>query len=460
MKHSKPFNRSRRQLLQGAIASTAGITSASSLGLNFGLTNAALANSSTRFDDYKALVCVFLYGGNDSFNMLVPTDNAEYQTYQQVRQNLAYSQDALLPINPLNSQAYAMGMPTAMSAVHDLFEQKKLSVVANVGPLLQPVTKIQANQDKTLLPPQLFSHNDQQNHWQSGRPQAPAFTGWAGRMAELIIDTPAGLPINLSIDGMNLLQTGSISSPFSLNASGPEQFEALDASQDWNLNRVNAFQRMIANTPHVLEQGFKDVLNSASTNNILAASALEQAVTTQIIYPENNGLAEQLKMVAKLASVQQQLAQNRQVFYVGFGGWDTHDNQATDHPRLLTALSEALNAFQANIEELGLGEQITTFTMSDFGRTLTSNGDGTDHGWGGHQLIMGGAVNGGQILGNMPSLELESDDDIGDGRIIPTLSVDEYAASLSSWFGLTENELNAIFPNLSRFNNDVPFFLG
>ena len=459
MKYNTHVNQQRRAFLQRSLSSIAGITTASGVGLNFALANAALANSEAKFDDYKALVCVFLYGGNDSLNMLVPTDDYEYQIYQQVRQGLAYSQDALLPINPNSPQPYVMGMPAAMSAAHRLFEQKKLAVVANTGPLLQPVTKLQATQDRTLLPPQLFSHNDQQNHWQSGKPQDPAFSGWAGRMAELITDTQSSLPINLSIDGINLLQTGSNSSPFSLNASGPEQFAGLDATQDWNLGRVSAFERLMSNTPHVLEQGFKNVLVSASTNNTLIASALEQALQTQVQYPANNDLAGQLKMVANLASVQAQLGQERQIFYVGLGGWDTHDNQATVHPRLLQSLSEALSAFQTNIDELGLAEQITTFTMSDFGRTLTSNGDGTDHGWGGHQLIMGGAVNGGELYGTMPSLELDSDDDLGDGRMIPTLSVDQYAASLSRWFGLSENELNAVFPNLSRFDNsDLGFF--
>jgi uncharacterized protein (DUF1501 family) len=461
MKHKTHVNQQRRSFLHKSLSSIAGITTASGVGLNFGLVNAALANSGARFDDYKALVCVFLYGGNDSLNMLVPTDDYEYQIYQQVRQSLAYSQESLLPINPTSAQPYAMGMPSSMSAAHSLFEQEKLAVVANTGPLLQPVTKLQAIQDRTLLPPQLFSHNDQQNHWQSARPQDPAFSGWAGRMAELISDTQAGLPMNLSIDGINLLQTGTITSPFSLNAAGPEQFAGLDPSKDWNSRRVATFDKLMNNTSHLLEQGFKNVLLSASTNNTLIASALEQAVDTQVQYPANNGLAEQLKMVANLVSVQKELGQERQIFYVGLGGWDTHDNQATAHPRLLQSLSESLSAFQANIDELGLAEQITTFTMSDFGRTLTSNGDGTDHGWGGHQLIMGGAVNGQELYGKMPSLELGSDDDLGDGRIIPTLSVDQYAASLSRWFGLSENELNAVFPNLSRFdNNNLDFFLG
>ncbi|WP_339726365.1 DUF1501 domain-containing protein [uncultured Paraglaciecola sp.] len=459
MKYNAHFNQQRRSFLQGSLSSIAGVTSASGVGLNFALANAALAHSGTRFEEYKALVCVFLYGGNDSLNMLVPTDDYEYQIYQQVRQGLAYSQESLLPINPNSAQPYAVGMPSAMRAAHSLFEQNKLAVVANTGPLLQPVSKLQATQDRSLLPPQLFSHNDQQNHWQSARPEEPAFSGWAGRIAELMTDTQIGLPMNLSIDGINLLQTGTITSPFSLNSGGPEQFAGLDGTKDWNAHRVAAFERLLSTTPHLLEQEFKNVLISAATNNSLIASALDQAVTTQIQYPANNTLAEQLKMVASLASVQEQLGQQRQIFYVGLGGWDTHDNQATVHPRLLQSLSEALSAFQGNIDELGLSEQITTFTMSDFGRTLTSNGDGTDHGWGGHQLIMGGAVKGQELYGTMPALELGSDDDLGDGRIIPTLSVDQYAASLSRWFGLSESELNAVFPNLNRFDiHDLGFF--
>lgn len=459
MKHNTHFNQQRRSFLRRALSSIAGVTSASGLGLNLGLVNAAVANTGARFDDYKALVCVFLHGGNDSLNMLVPTDNFEYQIYKNVRQSLAYSQETLLPISPISGQPYGVGMPPSMSAAHSLFEQNKLAVVANTGPLLQPITKLQASQDRTLLPPQLFSHNDQQNHWQSAKPQDPAFSGWAGRMAELIADTQTGLPMNLSINGINLLQTGTNTSPFSLNASGPEQFAGLDSAHDWNARRVATFDKLMSRTPHVLEQGLKNVLLSASTNNTLIASALEQSVATQVQYPADNELGEQLKMVANLASVQQQLGQQRQIFYVGLGGWDTHDNQATAHPRLLQTLSVALKAFQDNVDELGLGEQITTFTMSDFGRTLTSNGDGTDHGWGGHQLIMGGAVKGGELYGEMPSLELGSNDDLGDGRIIPTLSVDQYAASLSRWFGLSENEINAVFPNLNRFDNsDLGFF--
>jgi uncharacterized protein (DUF1501 family) len=455
----KTNNQARRAFLKKSLMSAAGVTTASSLGLNFALTNAALASTSAKFEDYKALVCVFLYGGNDSFNMLVPTDDREYQIYQQVRQGLAYSQNALLPINPLSTQSYSLGMPNAMSAVHDLFGQNKLSIVANTGPLVQPLTKQQAAQDRTLLPPQLFSHNDQQNQWQSAKLQNSAFTGWAGRMAELMADTQTGLPMNMSIDGMNLFQTGTQSTPFSMHTTGPEQFEALDASKEWNQTRFDAFTRLLGDTPHVLEQGFKNILLSAEANNSLAAAALEQSQNTQVEYPTDNHLADQLKMVASLASVQEQLGQERQIFYVGLGGWDTHDDQAAAHPRLLQTLSEALSAFQTNVEELGLGQQVTTFTMSDFGRTLTSNGDGTDHGWGGHQLIMGGAVKGGELFGVMPSLELESEDDIGDGRIIPKLSVDQYAATLARWFGLSENELNAVFPNLSRFeHSDLGFF--
>jgi uncharacterized protein (DUF1501 family) len=195
-------------------------------------------------------------------------------------------------------------------------------------------------------------------------------------------------------------------------------------------------------------------------NNLLVSNALESSVGSNTPYPPRNFLASQLEIVARLISVEQQLGQRRQVYFVGLGGWDTHDQQATLHPQQLTLLSEALAAFQQNLMQLNMEDAVTTFTVSDFGRTLTSNGDGTDHGWGGHQLVMGGAVNGGRVLGTLPALELNSDDDLDDGRIIPTASVDQYIASLATWFGLTTTELNAVLPNLNRFDANALSIFG
>jgi uncharacterized protein (DUF1501 family) len=442
----------RRNFLRQALGSSMGAASMASIGGSLGIVNSALAQSSDRFDDYRALVCVFLFGGNDSLNMLVPTENAEYQVYQNVRQNLAFAQDSLLPITPIGNVPYALGLPSAMSAIRPLFDAGTLSFVSNVGPLLAPVSKQELANNIALAPPQLFSHNDQQDNWQTSRPDAPSVSGWAGRMADLLTESSRALPINLSVFGNNLMQTGLSTSLFSLSPAGPEQFQALDPQQAFNAGRIGIYEQLLADSTHLLERGYAQIVGRAMGNNLLVSNALESSVSSNTLYPTRNFLASQLEIVARLISVEQQLEQRRQVYFVGLGGWDTHDQQATLHPQQLTLLSEALAAFQQNLTQLNMENAVTTFTMSDFGRTLTSNGDGTDHGWGGHQLVMGGAVNGGQVLGTLPALELGSDDDLDDGRIIPTTSVDQYVASLATWFGLTTSELNAVIPNLNRFD--------
>lgn len=450
----------RRNFIKNLLGSSVGMSSASATWSSMALMNNVVTQSNQRFDDYKALVCVFLHGGNDSFNMLIPSDDIDYQRYQNVRQNLAIAQSDLLNITPSSATPYNLAMPNFMSPMQQLFNQGNLAFLANTGPLLQPVTKSQAQQNSTLLPPQLFSHNDQQKHWQTSWPEQTSSTGWAGRMADLIMDTTNPLSMNLSISGANILQTGTHSLPYSLAASGVETFAALNPNESWNSDRVNAFQRLMSAEKHLLGQAHNAIYNRAQNNIDVVANAINSADEPSISYPENS-IADQLKMVATLASSQQLLAQPRQVFYVSMGGFDTHDNQTTDQPMLLQNLSAALFAFNADLQARGLASNITTFTMSDFGRTLTSNGDGTDHGWGGHQIIMGGAVNGGDIYGVMPEdLTLNSADDLGDGRIIPSTSVDQYAATLARWFGLSVNEVHAVFPNLSRFDqHDLGFMM-
>jgi uncharacterized protein (DUF1501 family) len=450
----------RRNFVKSLLGGSVGISSASVALSSMSLMNSALAQTSNRFDDYKALVCVFLHGGNDSFNMLIPSNNIDYQRYQSVRQNLAIAQSDLINITPSSAMPYNLAMPSFMTPMQQLFNQGNLAFLANTGPLLQPVTKSQAQQNVNFLPPQLFSHNDQQKHWQTSWPEQAALTGWAGRMADLIMDSQNPLSMNLSVNGTNILQTGVNSLPYSLDASGVEIFSALDPNKNWNNDRVNTFRQLMSAEKHVLGQAHNAIYNRAQNNIDIVANAISNASAPSITYPENH-LADQLKMVATLASSQQLLSQPRQVFFVSMGGFDTHDNQNTDQPMLLQSLSEALFAFNADLQTRGLADNITSFTMSDFGRTLTSNGDGTDHGWGGHQIIMGGAVKGGDIYGTMPEdFTLNSADDFGDGRIIPTTSVDQYAATLAKWFGLTVNEINAVFPNLSRFeHSDLGFMI-
>ncbi|MFC4701200.1 DUF1501 domain-containing protein [Glaciecola siphonariae] len=443
---------SRRQFLKTSLARAAGITTAASLGLHLGLGKRVLAQSSSRFSDNKALVCVFLFGGCDSYNLLVPTQAGDYQTYKGVRQNLAYSPDQVRGISPNSTSPYSVGMPTAASALAQLFDEKKLSLVANIGPMTQPVTKAMIKNQPSLLPPQLFSHNDQQGLWQSGLGYTGSSTGWGGRMADLIADTSDPLSMNLSINGNNLMQAGTIIQPFSVDASGPEQMAALDPTKDWNARRIDVFSRLLEDVQHPFERAYASKLQSAAQNNERLIQALSSVAPTEVSYNEDNNLAQQLKMVARLIASQQALGQPRQIYFVGMGGWDTHDNQSSVHPQLLQYLGHALQSFQQDIDARGLAQGVTTFTMSEFGRTLTSNGDGTDHGWGGHQMVMGDAVKGGEIFGRLPSLALNSNDDMGDGRMVPELSVEQMGADLARWFGLSEPEINTIFMNLNRFD--------
>jgi uncharacterized protein (DUF1501 family) len=450
----------RRNFIKNLLGSSVGISSASATLSSMSLMNSALAQTNNRFNDYKALVCVFLHGGNDSFNMLIPSDSIDYLRYQDVRQNLAIAKSDLIAIKPSSATPYNLAMPNFMSPMQQLFDQGNLAFLANTGPLLQPVTKSQIQSNSGLLPPQLFSHNDQQKHWQTAWPEQSAITGWAGRMADLIMDTTNPLSMNLSIDGTNILQTGANSLPYSLDASGVEYFSALNPNESWNNERVSIFQQLMSAESHLLGQAHNAIYNRAQSNIDLVSNAIASDSMPEFSYPEGQ-LADQLKMVATLASSQKLLSHPRQVFFVSMGGFDTHDNQTTDQPRLLQNLSSALSAFNADLQSRGLSDNVTSFTMSDFGRTLTSNGDGTDHGWGGHQIIMGGAVKGGDIYGVMPEdFTLNSPDDFGDGRIIPTTSVDQYAATLAKWFGLSINEINVVFPNLSRFDkNDLGFMM-
>jgi len=454
------FNRinNRRSFLKACLGSAVGLSNTGAMLSNMALMKSALAQSSNRFDDYKALVCIFLHGGNDSFNMLVPTANSEYTTYQSVRQQLAFNQADLLSISPSSNMPYQLGIPNAMTPLQSLFQQGDLAFLANAGPLLQPITKSQALQNDSLLPPQLFSHNDQQKLWQTAWSEQTSPTGWAGRMADLIMDSSNPLSMNLSIDGSNIFQTGINSLPYSLDAAGVESFELLNPNQQWNEQRIITFDKLLNANRHILGQAHTDIYQRAQSNIGILSNAIENANASTVNYP-NNHFAKQLKMVATLASQQQLLAQPRQIFFVGLGGFDTHDNQAVKHPQLLLKLSEALAIFSADLKTKALFNSVTAFTISDFGRTLTSNGDGTDHGWGGHQIMMGGAVKGGDIYGTLPqSLVLDSDDDLGDGRMIPTTSVDQYAATLAKWFGLSTNEINAVFPNLTRFElHDLAF---
>lgn len=439
----------RRQLLKALLASGVGLSNFTATASQLKLMNAYA--SQTQFTDYKALVCIFLYGGNDSYNMLIPTQNADYNIYNNVRQNLAIEQSALLPLNTISNLPYSVGVPNYMSGIEQLFSQGKLSFINNVGPLVEPTTKAMINANTATLPPQLFSHNDQQSLWQTSGTNLQSITGWSGKMADLILEqNPTPIAVNISLSGTNTLQNGINTQAYRVTADGAPEFSALNPKHDWNTKRITLLDELIALDTHHIGKAYSTILNRARNNTILVNQALDQVPEFSTTF-SNNNLADDLSMVAKLIAARNDLSMNRQVFFVGVGGWDTHDRQLQDHPQLLSRLSNTLVEFNQAIEELGLANSVTTFTASDFGRTLTSNGDGTDHGWGGHQMVMGGAINGGQFFGQLPELALNSNDDFGDGRIIPTTSVDQYSAALARWFGLSESHINEIFPHLDRF---------
>jgi uncharacterized protein (DUF1501 family) len=405
------------------------------------------------FNDYRALVCVFLGGGNDAFNTIVPRGNTEYTEYATARQNLSVPQSSLLPINANTPDGRVYGFNADCQELQFLYNNSNLAVLANVGVLTQPTTRAEFQARSVPLPPQLFSHSDQTNHWHTSRPDAGTDrTGWAGRMADLLagVNGSSTVSPNISLSGVNVLQTGQQALPYAIGTGGITQHSGLNTDNTRNERRLLAFRQLLDQTQqHVLAREFANVQRRAMDNAEVISAALD-AVTLNTTFPTSS-VGRRLEAIARFIAIRTTLGVTRQVFYVSMGGFDTHGEQATRHPALLSDLSASLSAFYSAMVELQIQDNVTSFTASDFGRTLTSNGDGTDHGWGGHHMILGGCVNGGEIYGTMPAFEIDGPDDSRGGRLIPTTSVDEYAATLCRWFGLSDSQLATVFPNLSRF---------
>jgi len=406
------------------------------------------------FDDYRALVCVFLFGGNDSFNMLVPNTPAEYSAYANSRQNLAIPQTELLPISPVSTQTPDFGLHPSMSGIHGLFNGGDAALVANVGPLIEPTGKDQFFNRSVAVPPQLFSHNDQQDQWTSLRGNVSSKTGWAGRMADLIRTGVADqqMATNASLFGANLFQSADETVAYVMGPNGPVQFEGFSTDPNSILFEQRAAFRRIVEAQYgtVYERGYAEVQRRAINAADTVSAAIDSAPPINTAFPESQ-LGAQLNTVARLIAVRDRLQMRRQVFFVAAGGFDSHDNQQQEQPGLLGGISAAIAAFHTATVELGVASNVTTFTQSDFGRTLTSNGDGTDHAWGGNQLVVGGAVNGGELYGRYPLLEIGGPEDVTGGRMIPSTSADQYAATLARWFGIPDVDLDIIAPNLPNF---------
>ena len=431
------------------------------IGRTPGIAWAQTSSISGGFTDYKALVCLFLFGGNDSWNTVVPREQAAYDTYALARQTLAVPKDLLLSIDDAEQGAY--GFHPAMGGLRDLFQNdKKCAIVANIGPLIAPVTKGEYNPRLAGVPPQLFSHNDQQDQWNTLRGRSSLNTGWAGRVADILAGQGNGsLPLNISLAGNTRLHAAENEIPYVIGPAGSVNFENYHGTIARERVRGNAFQSLAdADYDSIYARSFADVQQRALAYTDVVNSALASTPPISTPFPTNSNLATQLKTVARLIAARGSLGASRQIFFVSAGGFDTHNFQLETQPLLLADVSSSLSAFYKATQELGVSDNVTTFTQSDFGRTLTSNGDGTDHAWGGVQFVVGGTVRGGSIYGTYPELQLGGPLDIGGGRFIPTVSSDQYTATLLRWFGLQEDKMDLIAPSLSNFiKQDLGFFV-
>ena len=410
----------------------------------------AVAGANTANTDYKALVCLFLAGGNDANNLLIPTD-AGYAAYAAARTTLALHRDGLLTLNPRTADGRAFGLHPSMTLLHELFAGGKAAVLANVGTLVAPTTRAQYNARSVPLPPQLFSHSDQQVHWQSGLPDQPFSRGWGGRLADLTnaFNGNPRLSMSISLDGQNSFQVADTVAQFAVNRTGVANLSGTTGLA--GQARFNALRDLIARDHDGLfETAFGGLTKSSIDTSADLAEALAAVPEPPVTYPAGQ-LGEQLKMIARLIQVAPQFGLKRQIFFARIGGWDLHDNQITAHANLLGQVSAAMKAFYDTTVGLNCASQVTTFTASDFGRTFNTNGDGSDHGWGSHHLIAGGAVRGGDIYGTVPVLQINGPDDTRRGSCIPTTSVDEYSATLARWFGVSETDLPLVLPNINRF---------
>ncbi len=450
------YNR-RRFLKRGCQAiSTAGLA----LGANPMLTLARAAETDfSASDDYRALVCIFLQGGSDGFSLFVPTANGDYQDYANSRKALAVDRNNLLELSTQSGPQ--IGIHSAAAPLQSLFNDGKLSMVSNVGNLIEPTT-IQQYKDKTVqLPAQLFSHSDQEIQWQQLQGRNRGTDGWGAIAADYLSQyQERDYLTSISLAGSNYWQAGYGQRPFTMKETGVLEYAGLDINDEWEGVRAEAFNRVMQqNQTNVHASAFADIQNRARNVTAELGRVLESNSALVLAQPVEGTLASQLSMVAQLIAAREQLGLHRQIFYVEMKGFDVHDNQNADNATLFAELAEGMSFFQNTLEQIGMAEQVTTFTASDFGRTLTSNGDGTDHGWGNHMMVMGGAVNGGQIIGELPSMAVEGPDSVHNGRILPKISASQYAASLLEWAGLEQAQLQHVLPNLVNFDgHDLGIF--
>jgi uncharacterized protein (DUF1501 family) len=451
------YDLSRREFIRRAACSAVGYGAMYATVFDLHKVNAAAQTTG----DYRALVCVFLYGGNDANNVLVPRDPGAHAQYAVSRGPIALPLTSLLPINAVAGDGSALGMHANLPELQGLYNSGRLAIVANVGPLVAPLTRQQYISRTIEVPPQLFSHSDQQILWQTSIADASSPTGWGGRTADLLrsLNGNSSVSMSISLGGTNTFQVGRDVFQYQVTTSGARALSryAPPPSTDPESRAID--QLLAREHSNVFENAYRDTVRTAIDNERRVREALAAAPAFATVFPDST-LGRQLNMAARMIAARASLGQRRQIFFCAAGGYDTHGNQIGDQANLLRELSQALNAFYASTVELGVSDSVTAFTASDFGRTYASNGAGSDHGWGNHHFVVGGVVQGGRTYGRFPTLAINGPDDTGQGRWIPTTSVEEYSATLARWFGVSASDLHLVFPNLGRFNSPNLGFLG
>ena len=468
----QPHLHSRRAFLRRT-----GQLALSGTALPFALNLAAIGEAAA-FDatDYKALVCVFMYGGNDYANTVVSYDNANYNLYSTIRGGaagqtaggIALARSALAPtvLTPTtalaNGRQYALN--PAMTGLAGLFNTGQAAVQMNVGPLVAPLTKAQylsADRSNFPLPPKLFSHNDQQSIWQSSSPEGSTI-GWGGNIGDLALSSNTNsLFTCINVTGNAVFLAGDSALSYQVSTSGAVPINGVKSNVYNSAAVKTAMTSLVQQSrAHTLENEYNKVTSRSIGAESQVSSALS-GVTLNTPFTAGNSLADQLKVVARLIAARTSMGTKRQVFLVSIGGFDLHDNLIANHPALLGQVSDAMSAFHTATVELGVADKVTAFTASDFGRTLASNGDGADHGWGSHHFVVGGAVKGQRFYGTAPAVEVDGNGDVGQGRLLPTTSVDQFAATLAKWFGVSASEMSMVVPNIGKFGGTgYPIDLG
>jgi uncharacterized protein (DUF1501 family) len=447
---------SRREFLKRSSAfSVAG--AAAPWALNLAAISEAAAQSAP--DDYKALVCIFLYGGNDHGNTLVPYDQGTYDIYASLRSTLATPRDAALAANelvPATGFELPLGRKYALapklSMLKPVFDAGRLGVLLNIGPLTQITSKAEYSARSVPLPPRLFSHNDQQSTWQASSPEG-SVSGWGGRIGDLLASgNGQSVFTAVSVTGNAVYLSGRSAVQYQVTSNGSVPISGIGNTLYGSTAAAQALRSLITSTPgtNLFEREHARVVQRSIDADVALRSALAGITVTP--FPAT-GLGSQLSMVARMIAARSAVGAKRQVFFVGIGGFDAHDKLADNHPALLTQIGDAMAAFDAAMVQQGTSSQVTAFTASDFGRTLSSNGDGSDHGWGSFHFISGGAVRGQRFFGTAPLPGNNGPDDVGQGRMLPTMAVDQLAATLATWMGVTSpTDLATVVPGIGNYN--------